>query len=64
MKLSCPTCTKEDDRMKETPAHSQSHLSTECEALSDLREEFDLGTDSRIIEFYREAMKRLVEEKE
>ena len=73
--LTCPLCSKQDlsanmsPAMRDTsveqqtpqPLHSQSHILTECEAMSDLRSECEPNDDLSLAMFFKKVVARNME---
>ena len=65
--ITCQSCNRRRDENKtdesnETPVDTQKHLLEECEAYEDLRNEFDLETDAGLVGFFKELVKRRIDE--
>ena len=65
--ITCQSCNRirdenEADNSDETPVDTQKHLLEECEAFENLRNEFDLETDAGLVGFFKELVKRRIDE--
>ena len=64
--ITCPSCKPEngsntDDLITEKPQDTQNHLLETCVAFKELRESIDTNTDSGLVSFFREVVKRRIE---
>ena len=64
--LSCDSCKhlRADKGEEEKPIDSQLHLMESCEAFEDLRAQSDLNSDSGLVFFFKEVIKRRIKESE
>ena len=64
--ITCPSCKPEngsntDDLITEKPQDTQNHLLETCVAFKELRESIDTNTDSGLVSFFREVVKRRID---
>ena len=65
--LACPSCsaphhaTSSDGEERNQPLHSQSHILTDCAAVSDLRAECEPRDDFSLAEFFKKVVARNME---
>ena len=65
--LTCPSCSRPGSSLStattesDTPLHSQSHILTECTAVSDLRADCDLEDDKSLAVFFKKVVARHME---
>ena len=64
--LACPSCStpcsiSSDQQDMNQPLHSQSHILTDCVAVSDLRDECDQEDDQSLAEFFKRVVARNME---
>ena len=64
--LKCPSCKPfyGDSDEDVLPDDSQSHLSLECPAFSDLREQLDSSDEGSLADFFRQVISRRLNQEE
>ena len=67
MPITCQSCKnmREDDEEEnedEEPIDTQLHVLEECPAFKELRNECDLNTESGLVQFFKEIVRRRLEE--
>ena len=58
---SCKEIRKNTNPEAEKPTDTQLHVLEECEAFDDIRQEIDINSDTGIVEYFKEIVKRQIQ---